>query len=311
MSQKQDTRGGAALQLRVLGAAAGGGSPQWNCRCDVCRLVWEGDPRVTPRTQSSIAVSVDGENWALINCAPDILKQIQQTPALHPCEGRRHTPIASVLLTNADVDHIGGLLNLRESSPFRLLATPMIQDVLRGSPVFDVLNPDHVSRESIALDQPFSLLDGLQARLFAVPGKTALYLEGDQVEIGVEGESTVGVELIGGDRRAYYIPGCAAMTPALAARLDGADLLLFDGTLWRDDEMVRAGVGHKTGSRMGHMSMSGEDGSIAALADLSLGKRVFVHINNTNPVLIEDSSERQTAERAGWEIAYDGMELSC
>jgi len=216
-----------------------------------------------------------------------------------------------VLLTNADVDHIGGLLNLRESSSFRLLATPMIQDVLSGSPIFEVLNPDYVSREPIALDQSFALLEGLQARLFAVPGKTALYLEGDQVEIGVEGESTVGVELISGDKRAYYIPGCAAMTPALAARLDGADLLLFDGTLWRDDEMVRAGVGHKTGQRMGHMSMSGEDGSIAALAELSLGQRVFVHINNTNPVLIEDSSERQTAERDGWEIAYDGMELSC
>ncbi|WP_239023712.1 pyrroloquinoline quinone biosynthesis protein PqqB [Salinicola corii] len=311
MSQQQDTRGGAALQLRVLGAAAGGGSPQWNCRCDVCRLVWEGDQRVTPRTQSSIAVSVDGENWALINCAPDILKQIQQTPALHPREGRRHTPIASVLLTNADVDHIGGLLNLRESSPFRLLATPMIQDVLRGSPIFEVLNPDYVSRESIALDQPFALLEGLQARLFAVPGKTALYLEGDRVEIGVEGESTVGVELIGNDKRAFYIPGCAAMTPALAARLDGADLLLFDGTLWRDDEMVRAGVGHKTGQRMGHMSMSGDDGSIASLAELSLGQRVFVHINNTNPVLIADSTERQAAERAGWQIAFDGMELSC
>ncbi|WP_240613743.1 pyrroloquinoline quinone biosynthesis protein PqqB [Salinicola acroporae] len=299
------------LQLRVLGAAAGGGSPQWNCRCDVCRLAWKGDPRVSPRTQSSIAVSVDGENWALINCAPDILKQIQQTPALHPREGRRHTPIASVLLTNADVDHIGGLLNLRESSPFRLLATPIIQDVLRGSPIFEVLNPDYVSRESIVLGRPFALLEGLQARLFAVPGKTALYLEGDQVEIGVEDESTVGVELTSGDKRAFYIPGCAAMTPALAARLDGADLLLFDGTLWRDDEMVRAGVGHKTGQRMGHMSMSGEDGSIAALADLSLGQRVFVHINNTNPVLIAGSPERQAAEGAGWEIAHDGMELSC
>ncbi|GHB18038.1 pyrroloquinoline quinone biosynthesis protein PqqB [Salinicola rhizosphaerae] len=295
----------------MLGAAAGGGSPQWNCRCDVCRLVWSGDPRVIPRTQSSIAISVDGEHWALINCAPDIVKQIQMTPALHPREGKRHSPIASVLLTNADVDHIGGLLNLRESSPFRLLATPMIQDVLAANPIFDVLNPAYVSREPIALDRSFTLLDGLQARLFAVPGKTALYLEGDQVEIGVEGESTVGVELISAGKRVYYIPGCAAMTPALADRIEGADLLLFDGTLWRNDEMVRAGVGHKTGQRMGHMSMSGDDGSIAALAELDIARRVFVHINNTNPVLIADSSERQAAERAGWQIAHDGMELSC
>ncbi|WP_110649819.1 pyrroloquinoline quinone biosynthesis protein PqqB [Salinicola peritrichatus] len=307
----EDAHAAATLQLRVLGAAAGGGSPQWNCRCDVCRLVWEGDPRVTPRTQSSIAVSVDGEHWALINCAPDVLYQIRQTPALHPRHGSRHTPIGSILLTNADVDHIGGLLSLRESSPYRLLATPMIHDVLKDNPIFDVLNPEYVSREPVALDQPFELLDGLRARLFAVPGKAALYLEGDRVEIGVEGESTVGVELLHGDKRAYYIPGCAAMTPRLAARLDGADLLLFDGTLWRDDEMIAAGVGVKTGRRMGHMSMSGDDGSIAALAELSLGRRVYVHINNTNPVLIDGSPERQAAERAGWEIAFDGMESSC
>nr|WP_286009728.1 pyrroloquinoline quinone biosynthesis protein PqqB [Salinicola sp. S1-1-2] len=297
--------------MHVLGAAAGGGSPQWNCRCEVCRLAWAGDPRVTPRTQSSIAVSIDGEQWALINCAPDILKQLQQTPALHPREGHRHTPIASVLLTNADVDHVGGLLNLRESSPFRLLATPMIQDVLQQNPIFEVLNPAYVTRESIALETAFTLLEGLEARLFAVPGKTALYLEGENVELGIEGESTVGVEFIHGSQRAYYIPGCAAVTPGLAERLDGADLLLFDGTLWRDDEMIEAGVGVKTGARMGHMSMSGDDGSLAALADIDVARRVFVHINNTNPVLIAGSSQRGEVERSGWEIAFDGMELMC
>ncbi|WP_245391760.1 pyrroloquinoline quinone biosynthesis protein PqqB [Salinicola aestuarinus] len=311
MSSAEPVRAAATLQLRVLGAAAGGGSPQWNCRCEVCRLLWAKDPRVTPRTQSSIAASVDGENWALINCAPEILSQIQTTPALQPSHGDRHTPIRSVMVTNADVDHIGGLLNLRESSPFRLLATPLIQNVLAQNPIFDVLNPQFVDREPIALNAPFALLEGLGARLFAVPGKTALYLEGDTVEIGGESESTVGVEFLHGDQRAYYIPGCAAMTPSLAARLDGADLVLFDGTLWRDDEMIEAGVGVKTGARMGHMSMSGDDGSIAAFAELNVARRVFVHINNTNPVLIEGSKARLAAEKAGWEIAFDGMELNC
>lgn len=254
---------------------------------------------------------MNGEDWALINCAPEILEQIRRTPTLQPSLGDRHTPIRSVLVTNADVDHIGGLLNLRESSSFRLLATPLIQGVLAQNPIFDVLNPEFVAREPIALNEPFQLLEGLEARLFAVPGKTALYLEGDTVEIGGEGESTVGVEFISSGERAYYIPGCAAMTPALAARLDGADVVLFDGTLWRDDEMIEAGVGVKTGARMGHMSMSGADGSIAAFAELDVARRVFVHINNTNPVLIEGSKARLAAEDAGWEIAFDGMELNC
>ncbi|MCK0713696.1 pyrroloquinoline quinone biosynthesis protein PqqB [Chromohalobacter sarecensis] len=299
------------MYIRVLGAAAGGGLPQWNCRCDVCRLAWSGDPRVTPRTQSSIAVSADGRSWALINCAPEVLTQIRRTPALFPQQGSRHTPIESILLTNADVDHVGGLLSLRESSPYRLYATAEIQAVLRDNPIFNVLNPDYVERVSVALEQPLALAEGLEARMFAVPGKTALYLEGEQVDIGVEGEATVGIEFRAAGRRTYYIPGCAAMTPALAARLEGADVLLFDGTLWRDDEMIRAGVGHKTGQRMGHMAMSGETGSMAALSSLSLGRRVFLHINNTNPVLIDDSAERREAARMGWEIAHDGMELEC
>lgn len=299
------------MYIHVLGAAAGGGLPQWNCRCDVCRLAWAGDPRVTPRTQSSLAVSADGRSWALINCAPEVLTQIRRTPALFPRQGKRDTPIASILLTNGDVDHVGGLLSLRESSPYRLHATPEIHAALRDSPVFNVLAPDHVERVEVALEETLTLAEGLEARIFAVPGKAALYLEGEDPDIGSEGEATVGVEFRVGVRRAYYIPGCAAMNERLAARLEGADLLLFDGTLWRDDEMIRAGVGHKTGSRMGHMSMSGETGSMAALSSLNIGRRVFVHINNTNPVLIDDSPERREARRHGWEIAHDGMELEC
>jgi pyrroloquinoline quinone biosynthesis protein B len=256
-------------------------------------------------------VSADGRSWALINCAPEVLTQIRGTPALFPRQGKRDTPIASILLTNGDVDHVGGLLSLRESSPYRLHATPEIHAALRDSPVFNVLAPDHVERVEVALEETLTLAEGLEARIFAVPGKAALYLEGEDPDIGSEGEATVGVEFRVGVRRAYYIPGCAAMNERLAARLEGADLLLFDGTLWRDDEMIRAGVGHKTGSRMGHMSMSGETGSMAALSSLNIGRRVFVHINNTNPVLIDDSPERREARRHGWEIAHDGMELEC
>ncbi len=307
---QSDADGARRLRVRVLGSAAGGGLPQWNCRCSVCRLARAEPQRVVPRTQSSIAVSVDGEHWALINCAPEVLGQLQREPALQPGRDDRHTPIQSILVTNGDVDHVAGLLSLRERSPFCLYATPEIHGVLRANPIFNVLAPDCVERRDVALDSRIELLPGLSVTVFAVPGKTALYLEGDEVEIGAEGESTVGVEFELDGQRLYYIPGCATVTPRLAERLEGAAALLFDGTLWRDDEMVRAGVGQKTGQRMGHMSMSGIDGSMAALADARIGRRIFIHINNTNPVLIEDSAERREAENAGWEIAFDGMEIT-
>lgn len=307
---KSDNDRARRLRVRVLGAAAGGGLPQWNCRCSVCRLARTEPQRVVPRTQSSIAVSVDGEHWALINCAPEVLAQLQREPALQPRGDDRHTPIQSILVTNGDVDHVAGLLSLRERSPFRLHATPEIHGVLRDNPIFNVLAADCVKRCDVALDSRIELLPGLMATVFAVPGKTALYLEGDQVDIGGEGESTVGVEFELDGQRLYYIPGCATVTPRLAQRLDGAATLLFDGTLWRDDEMILAGVGQKTGQRMGHMSMSGDDGSMKALSDVAIDRRIFIHINNTNPVLIEDSPERREAEDAGWEIAFDGMEIT-
>ncbi len=304
------------LRLLVLGSAAGGGFPQWNCRCPVCALAWEGDPRVRRRTQTSVAVSADGERWALVNCAPEILHQIQAIPALHPREGRRHSPVAAVLLTNADIDHIAGLLSLRESQPFRLNATAAIHGVLAANSAFEVLAPEHVERRSVGFGAPFELVAGITAEIFPVPGKIALFLERGEiaasgaVATAVEGEQTVGVELSDGVARVLFIPGCAIMTDALRARIEGADAVLFDGTVWRDDEMVAAGVGTKTGARMGHMAMSGPEGSLAALSQIKVKRKIFVHINNTNPALIEGSPERRAVEAAGWEVAEDGMEIT-
>ncbi len=304
------------FKLVILGSAAGGGFPQWNCRCAVCSLAWANDPRVKRRTQASIAVSANGADWALINCAPEILSQLQATPALHPREGLRHSPLTSVLLTNADIDHVAGLLSLREAQPFTLMATPGVHAVLAGSSAFDVLAPDVVERRPVELGSSFDLVAGIRATIFPVPGKIALYLEArEQAEQGSlttdrEGEQTIGVELTAGERRILYVPGCAAMTDSLRARLEGADAVLFDGTLWRDDEMIRAGVGTKTGARMGHMSMSGEHGSIEALRNVKVDRKIYVHINNTNPVLVDGSEERITANKAGWEIAQDGMEIA-
>ena len=299
----------ARLRLIVLGSAAGGGLPQWNCRCPVCARAWAGDARVTPRTQASVAVSADGESWALLNCAPEILAQIRAVPALQPRSGLRHSPIGAVLLTNADVDHVAGLLSLREGQPFRLYATPEIQTVLRANAIFDVLNETVVSRHAVHFDEPIRLAPGLEAAIFPVPGKTALWLEKGEVDVGGEGEATVGVEIRAGDTGFFYVPACAHLSAPLAERLRGAALVLFDGTLWRDDEMIAAGVGAKTGRRMGHMPISGPEGSIRAFADLGVARKVFVHINNTNPVLVEDSAERAEAAAAGWDVAHDGMEI--
>ncbi|MBH0236759.1 pyrroloquinoline quinone biosynthesis protein PqqB [Methylobrevis albus] len=306
----------ASVRLRalVLGAAAGGGFPQWNCNCANCAAFRRGDAGFEARTQSSLAVSVDGRSWALLNASPDLGSQILKSAVLHPDDperaGLRHSPIGAVLVTNGDIDHVAGLLTLREKQAFELLSTAGIATVLDANPIFSALDPALVRRRVVTLDTPFELLPNLTATLFAVPGKVPLYLEGDVVETDLEGEQTVGVELRGpGGEGMFYIPGCARMTPKLAARLEGADCVLFDGTVWHDDEMIRMGVGAKTGKRMGHMSMAGEDGSIAAFAPLGVRRRVFVHINNTNPALNRFSPERAEATQAGWEIAFDGMEI--
>ena len=229
-------------------------------------------------------------------------------PALHP-PGLRGSPVAAVLLTNGDVDHVAGLLVLREKTPFTLYATPEIHRILRGNDIFGVLDPELVSRREVVPGHAFRPLPGLNVSLFPVPGKAPLYREGAEPETRAEGEQTVGVAVRSNGARAFYIPGCAAMTPALAARLRGAPLVLFDGTVWRDDEMVAGGTGRKTGARMGHMAMDGPEGSIAAFDGLEVAQKVFIHMNNTNPVLDPDNPERRTAEAAGWIIGQDGMEF--
>jgi len=264
---------------------------------------------IPSRSQSSIAVSADGETWAVVNASPDIRAQLTASPALHP-SGPRASPIRGVLLTNGDIDHVAGLLTLREQQPFSLYHTSEIGAVLRQNRIFDALNPELVQRRTIALDQPVEIAPGVTAEMFAVPGKVPLFMEEGEVRTDLEGEQTVGVRLSAGGASAFYIPGCARMTGALSERLRGAELVLFDGTLWQDDEMIRAGVGRKTGARMGHMTMQGPDGSLRAFAELGVARKVYVHINNTNPVLDPETPERRAVEDAGWIVAEDGMELT-
>lgn len=294
----------ARLTTIVLGSAAGGGFPQWNCRCAVCRLAWDGDARVRSRTQTGLAVSGDGQSWVLLNASPDLGAQIRSTPQLHPCETPRHTPISAVVLTGGEVDQMAGLLNLRERQTFELCATAPVQALLKANPMFEALAQDVVKRREVSFGVPFRLAGGLEMELFAVPGKVPLYME----RAGSLAEDVAGVEIRRSGARLLFIPGIAAMTDAIKARIAGADAVLFDGTVFTDDEMIRAGTGDKTGRRMGHMPLDGEGGSLQALTGLK-NRRIYIHINNTNPILIGGSPERRRMEEAGWEVAEDGQEI--
>lgn len=301
------------MKVRVLGSAAGGGFPQWNCRCPVCTLAWNGDARVTPRTQSSVAVSADGERWFLLNASPDLKQQILANPPMQPRGDARHSPIVGVVMTNADVDHVGGLLTLRERQRLALYGTERVLATLAANAIFGVLDGTLVERYRVTLDrrEPLALPgggeSGLTVEAFAVPGKPALWLEGS----AGSREDTIGL-IVRDDTGAVlaYIPACAQVNDAVRQRAAGASLLLFDGTLWRDDEMIAAGVGSKTGARMGHVSIGGPEGALAGWAGTAIARKLFIHINNTNPILVEGSPERRAVTAAGWAVAEDGQEFA-
>jgi pyrroloquinoline quinone biosynthesis protein B len=296
------------LTAIVLGSAAGGGFPQWNCRCQVCKLAWAGDPRVRPRTQASLAVSGNGEEWILINASPDLPEQIRRAAALHPRSGTRGSPIKALLLTGAEIDQVAGLLSLREREPFTLYATASALSVIEGNSMFGVLPRAVVKRQTIRSGESYVLPGDLQAEFFAVPGKAPLYAEGEDPETMSETAGNMGVEVCAGGARLAYVPGAAAVTAEMQQRLARADVVFFDGTLFKDDEMIATETGSKTGRRMGHMPIYGIGGSLSALEGLR-GRRIYVHINNTNPILVEGSPERAHVTSKGWEVAEDGLEV--
>lgn len=308
------------IEIIVLGAAAGGGFPQWNSAAPGCLRAREGRG-AKARTQASLAVSGDGENWFLLNASPDLRAQIFATPALQqkPVQGdpasRRGTPLQGVLLTGAEIDAAVGLLTMREREPFTLWGSPTTLAQLDANPMFEALDRAIVTRKALALGTleknaafPLPLKNGapsgLTCEAFEVPGKAPLYAE----DGGHHPDETIGFSLTDRDGHSVlFVPGCAEITPELKERAQNADLLFFDGTLWRDDEMIRAGLSPKSGHRMGHVSVSGEDGPLRHFADCARPRKVLMHINNSNPVLLDDSPERKRAEEAGWTIAEDGM----
>lgn len=308
------------MLIKILGSAAGGGFPQWNCNGIHSSNVRSGKAGYRSRTQSSLAVSADGKSWVLLNASPDLRQQINETPELHPDKTGplRNSPIKAVVVTNADVDHITGLVHLREAQPFSIYGSDRVMATLQSNSIFDVCAHDKVPRIILPLDKPVKLEGagedlGLTVEGFAVPGKIALFLEkgGEENNFGSRNGDTIGLKISATKtgKSFLYIPGCAEIDPPLAEHLKGAELVFFDGTLNTDNEMIDQGLMPKTGHRMGHMSVSGAGGTIEAFKPLGVKRRIFVHINNSNPILDENSDARKAVERAGWEVGYDGMEV--
>jgi pyrroloquinoline quinone biosynthesis protein B len=304
------------LIVKVLGSAAGGGFPQWNCNTRLSRMAWEGDGRVLRRSQSSIAVSADGARWVIVDASPDMREQIAAAPELQPVQTgpRRNSPISAVILTSGDVDHIAGLLSLRERQPYRLYATPRVLSILEQNSIFGVLAPGVVERVPLPLCEAIQIAEtGVVVEGFPVPGKVALYLEDASKGegLGTELGDTIGLRIASpGSQALCYIPGCGAVDETVLGRVRGASCLFFDGTVFTDTEMPELGISEKTGRRMGHVPITGEGGSINAFGDAAIARKIYIHINTTNPILERGSEAEKAVMLAGWEVAHDGMTLS-
>jgi pyrroloquinoline quinone biosynthesis protein B len=295
------------MWLRVLGSAAGGGFPQWNCRCPGCRAVREGSRPCRPRTQSSIAVSADYRRWFVLNASPDVRAQIEAFPALHPHDDRA-TPLRAVLCTDAELDHTLGLLLLREGQALELHATRAVHKTLcEGTSILRTLvSYCPVEWRPVVPDTDVPLGDGLSYRAFDVPTtKKARF--GPASPQG----RVVGYRLTDerSGRAAVYLPGVQELTPALSEQVRECACLLFDGTCWHDDELIRLGLAGKTARAMGHLPIDGSGGSLDQLSPLPIERKIYVHINNTNPILLEDAPERRRVTERGMEVADDGLEI--
>lgn len=297
------------MRVRVLGSSAGGGLPQWNCGCENCSLARAGTGAVVPRTQDSVAISSDGERWLLFNASPDIHRQIQAFDGLHPRAGRA-TPIRGIVLTNGDLDHVLGLLSLRESTPLVIFATRAVRrGLVEGNTMLKTLErfEGQSTWVPLELDRTLDLDDGISLLPFALPGKVPKHLEGaappsDEDNIGV-----VAIERASG-KRVVYAASMAGPSEGLA-RIEGADVAFFDGTFWTSDELIALGLGTARAEEMAHWPLGGKAGSLNHLASARVRRKIYTHVNNTNPILKKGSMEQALVRDAGFEIAFDGMDL--
>jgi pyrroloquinoline quinone biosynthesis protein B len=301
------------MWIQVLGAAAGGGFPQWNCNCSNCSRLRRGEITATARSQSSIAVSGDRRSWALINASPDIRTQLEATPALQPRDNVRATPIAGIVLIDSQIDHTTGLLTLREGDPLEIYCTePVHSDLTTTHPILSSLKHYcgfHWHQVSLG-GAPFSVagVDGLGFTAVPVQSNAPPYshrrdkpIPGDNIGLHIKDEQT--------GKSLFYAPGLGGLNDVIREIMAGSDCLLVDGTCWRDDELVVAGIADKRARDMGHLPQSGKGGMLEVLWGMDRPRKILIHINNTNPILDEESPERAELDRAGIEVAYDGMEI--
>jgi pyrroloquinoline quinone biosynthesis protein B len=304
------------MRIKILGSSAGGGFPQWNCGCSHCAALRAGTFHGKSRTQTQVAVSNDGHTWFLLNTSPDLRMQIEAAPELYPRSAGRNSPICGVLLTSADIDQIAGLLSLRELQPFRIYCTASIRHILQDdNTMFAMLNrvPGQVSWTEIACNGNFSLStteegdSGMRCEAFSLGNRYPAYVSRERAASLKAEEALLGLMVTSSSGKILaYAPAVPAVDAALMERLQTADLLLFDGTFWSDDELIRVQGSGATAREMGHIPVSGADGSLRKLAGLVRPRKVFVHVNNTNPILDGSSPQYQEARAAGWEIAEDG-----
>lgn len=310
------------MRVRILGSAAGGGFPQWNCACPNCRALRAGTFQGKARTQTQVAVSADGKSWFLLGASPDLRAQIEATPDLQPRgEGNavRESPIAGVVLLNADVDHVLGLLMLREFQPLRVYTTESIRRVVReDNSMFAMLErvPNQVAWSDFTAGATFSLLDpaghdsGIRCRALSLGDHYPAYLGESRRSEVTSGEASLGlmVESSSGKRLAY-LPAVPALSAELLTAMASAEVVLFDGTFWSDDELIRLQGSGQTAWKMGHIPVSPANGSLDELAVVAGPRKIYVHINNTNPMLNEAGPEYATVRKRGWEIAEDGWQF--
>ena len=307
------------MRVEILGTAAGGGFPQWNCACRNCRSLRNGTFRGRPRTHLQVAVSSDGISWFLLNASPDLRTQIEANPFLHPCGGVRHSPISGVLLTSADLDQSLGLLLLRERQPLQVFATASIRTILReDNSMFSMLHRtldqarwnDIIPGSAFELSSTTGEQSGIECLPVSVATRFPSYVTPKRAAELEPNEAVVGIILRSGSgKRLGYFPVVAHLDPLLLQQLDLLDVLLFDGTFWTDEELIKLQHGGQTALEMGHIPVSSPGGSLDALSGLRCPRKILVHINNTNPLLDEAGPECREVRARGWEIAEDGCRL--
>jgi pyrroloquinoline quinone biosynthesis protein B len=307
------------MLIKILGSAAGGGFPQWNCGCTHCRGLRAGSLRGKARTQTQVAITQDGQSWFLLGASPDLRPQIEATPELRPRDGVRQSPISGAVLLNADIDHVLGLLLLRELQPLRIYSTSSVRRILRDdNSMFAMLQrvPNQTQWTDFAPREQFSLRNadgedsGVLCRTLSLGNHYPAYVAQNRQSDLVVGESSLGlvVESLSGAKLAY-MPAVPQVDDPLLKEIASTDLLLFDGALWSDDELIRIQGGGQTARQMGHIPVSGNEGSLSKLAGLGHPRKIYLHINNTNPMLDEASPQHRQVREAGWEIAEDGWQF--